>query len=84
MEPEKQFSFCEDGDRPLIKKSPPTKFRPNEQVYVRVPGTTALEGPFKVSSVDKGRYQLCDEGGSPVKDNKWFEESELESYNPFR
>ena len=43
----------------------------------------APEGPYTVSSVDKGLYTLCDANGNPVKGGSSFKEEELEFYNPF-
>jgi len=79
MEPVNRFSSCEDGDRPLIKKY--ANFRPNDQVYVRVPDTH--EGPYIVAFVDNTQYKLCDEKGNQVYGDRWFKEEELEFYDPF-
>ncbi|KAK4457494.1 hypothetical protein QBC42DRAFT_278995 [Cladorrhinum samala] len=82
MDPKDKFSFCEDGDRPWINKYPKNaKFRPSDQVYVCVPGTTTREGPYKVAAVkpEKGLYKL----NIPMKGDSWLTEKELELYDDF-
>ncbi|KAK4170901.1 hypothetical protein QBC36DRAFT_341048 [Triangularia setosa] len=83
MNPDNKFSFCEDGDRPITTYTNNAKFRPADQVYVRVPGTTTREGPYTVAAVDNGRYKLCDENKTPVEGDRWLKEEELEFYDPF-
>ena len=58
-------------------------FRPADQVYVRVSGTTMREGPYTVVAVENGHYKLCDNNRRPVKDDSWLKEEELEFYDPF-
>ncbi|KAE8447333.1 hypothetical protein EG329_010891 [Mollisiaceae sp. DMI_Dod_QoI] len=79
-----KFCFREDGGRPQIKKyATNVMFRPNDQVYLSVPGTVAREGPYKVASVYQGRYTLCDANGNQVQGGEAFEENELKLYDPF-
>ena len=59
------------------------KFRPNDEVCIRIPGTEKLEGPYLVSAVEEGRYVLCDANLKPVKDGIPVEEEHLVFYNAF-
>ncbi|KAF2785961.1 hypothetical protein K505DRAFT_380576 [Melanomma pulvis-pyrius CBS 109.77] len=77
-----EIVFLDDGGRVTVQKySNPPKFYPNDRVYIITlsrEGTPSREGPFIVSSVNNGKYILCDANKTPVKNGKNFEEVELE------
>ena len=66
----------------MLDKKP--LFRVGDRVSVYNAQTKTREGPYKVSVVENRRYRLCDADGNPVHADKKFEESSLESHNPFR
>lgn len=58
-----------------------SKYSPGDQVYLCVTGER--EGPYKVETVETGRYTLCDDSGISVKSGQAYDEVDLELYDPF-
>ncbi|KAI1359680.1 hypothetical protein F5Y08DRAFT_70487 [Xylaria arbuscula] len=79
-----KVTFCDDGGRPRINEYPMTpRYRPNDEVYIRVAGSTTREGPYLVGAVLSGKYTLCEANGRPVQNGKQFEERDIELKDPF-
>jgi hypothetical protein len=53
-------------------------YRPGQTIYVRVPGVSTPEGPYKIETVaGNGRYTLCDANGDPARNGNVIDEADL-------
>lgn len=82
-EKEEILTLPDDGSRPTVDGNRNHKFFPGDEVLVIDPQTQQTDGPFLIEEAEDGRYKLCDEAANTVENGKWFEESELISYDPF-
>ncbi|KAF2258468.1 hypothetical protein CC78DRAFT_114468 [Lojkania enalia] len=74
-----EYIFDKKEERPkIIKYKSTNKFSPGQVVYLRVPGATEHEGPYKVETCAGLRqYTLCFPGGEPARDGVIIEEDDL-------
>ncbi|KAM5354763.1 hypothetical protein ACJ41O_001409 [Fusarium nematophilum] len=72
------FEFS-GGGRPLIKKYKvvPSKYRPGQVVYLRVPGHSSLEGPYKVATAKNKKYTLAHSNGRTARGGAEVDEDDL-------
>jgi hypothetical protein len=57
------------------------KYSPGDKVYLYVSGHR--EGPYKIEGAENGKYTLCDDYGSTIKNGNSYDENDLELYDPF-
>jgi hypothetical protein len=53
-------------------------YRPGQWVYVRIPGTSTPDGPYKIETIaGNARYTLCDADGNQERNGDVIEEADL-------
>ena len=53
------------------------KFRPGDEVSLRVPGTDTFEGYYVISHIEDGKYALEDQNHNIVNQGELFDEQDL-------
>lgn len=73
------FTFCDDAGRPLVTPyNISCKYRPGQQIYLRIPGAAQPDGPYKIETIaGDARYTLCYPDGRTARDGATIEEKDL-------
>ncbi len=57
---------------------PKSSYRPGDKVYLSVPGSRGVQGPFLIAKVPStAKYTLCQEDGTPAHGGNEVEEKNL-------